>query len=282
MSPLVDPTVQATAYIAAACRAAETSRARPRLSDPLAALFTPDGAAATVARLADAGVDEVVERTVLIDRMLAEALDRNPGAAVVNLGAGFCTRPYRMDLSGCREVVEADDPAVVDLKARILHGRPATSAVRRVGLDVRDTTAVTALLDQVGRSGDVVLVTEGLLVYLPTVAVAALAAALASRPAAVHWLADVVSAGSARQMQTIARRLPGGLALFGLDSLAAIEEPGWRVVSYRALPVSRPRYGPAPAASSQAVVDGVIALDAVHRRRGDVRTAGRTTTPGQP
>ncbi|UWP87578.1 class I SAM-dependent methyltransferase [Dactylosporangium fulvum] len=267
MNPLVDRAVQATAYAAAACRAAESRRPRPRLSDPLAELFTPSGAAAQVARLADAGLDEVVGRTVLIDRMLAEALDRWPGAAVVNLGAGFCTRPYRMRLPGCRETVEADDPAVIELKSRALHGRQPTCPVRRVGLDVRDETAVTAVVDEAGRSGDVIVVTEGLLVYLPTGAVTALAATLTSRTAVVHWLADIVSEGSARQMRTIAGRVPGGLSLFGLDSLAPLEEPGWQVVGYRALPVSRLRYGPAPGVTSRALVDGVVALDRAGFRR---------------
>ncbi|GGM43188.1 class I SAM-dependent methyltransferase [Dactylosporangium sucinum] len=261
MNPAVDRTVQATAYAAAACRAAESRRPRPRLSDPLAELFTPGGAAAQVARLADAGLDEVVGRTVLIDRMLVEALDRWPGAAVVNLGAGFCTRPYRMRLSGCRELVEADDPAVVELKDRTLHGRQSNCPVRRVGLDVRDDTAVTALVDETGRSGEVIVLTEGLLVYLPAAAVTALATTLADRPAVVHWLADIVSEGSAQQMQTLAQRVPGALTLFGLETLAPLEGPGWQVVGYRALPASRPRYGPAPGASSRALVDGVVALD---------------------
>ncbi|MFG2039313.1 class I SAM-dependent methyltransferase [Dactylosporangium sp. NPDC048998] len=261
MDPLVDRTVQATAYAAAACRAAESRRPHPRLSDPFAELFTPGGADAQVARLADAGVDEVVGRTVLIDRMLVAALDRWPGATVVNLGAGFCTRPYRMRLSGCRELVEADDPAVIELKGRTLHGRRPSCPIRRVGLDVRNETAVTAVLDDAGRSGAVIVITEGLLVYLPTVAVTALAGTLASRPAVVHWLADIVSESSAGQMRTIARRVPGGLALFGIDSLAPLEEPGWQVVGYRALPVSRPRYGPAPGTSSRALVDGVVALE---------------------
>ncbi|MEU0557969.1 class I SAM-dependent methyltransferase [Dactylosporangium sp. NPDC006015] len=257
MNPLVDRTVQATAYAAAACRAAESRLPRPRVSDPLAELFTPTAAAAPIARLADAGRDEVVARTVLIDRMLVDALERRPGAAVVNFGAGFCTRPYRMRLPGCRELVEADDPAVVELKDRTLHGRPHSCPVRRVGLDVRDETAVSAVVDETGRSGDVIVLTEGLLVYLPAGAVTALAATLASRTGAAHWIADIVSADSARQMQTLAQRVPGGLALFGLDSLTPLEEPGWRVVAYRALPVPRPRSG----ASSRTLVDGVVALE---------------------
>ncbi|BCB75555.1 class I SAM-dependent methyltransferase [Phytohabitans flavus] len=264
MNPLVDQSVQATAYAAAACRAAESRRPNPRLSDPFAELFAPSGADAQVARLADAGVDEVVGRTVLIDKMLVAALDRWPGAAVVNLGAGFCTRPYRLDLSGFRELVEADDPAVVELKTRVLRGRQPSCPVRRVGLDVRDETALTAVLDEAGHSGAVIVVTEGLLVYLPAVAVTALAGTLARRPAVVHWLADIVSEGSAKQMQAIAQRVPGGLALFGIDSLAPLEAPGWQVVGYRALPVSRPRYGPATGTSSRALVDGVVALDRHH------------------
>ncbi|WP_408635677.1 class I SAM-dependent methyltransferase [Phytohabitans suffuscus] len=207
--------------------------------------------------MADAGVDEVVGRTVLVDTMLVAALSRWPGAAVVNLGAGFCTRPYRLDLPGCREMVEADDPAVVDLKSRILHDRRPTCPVRRIPLDVRDGTALDAVLAATGRTGPVIVVTEGLLVYLPPPALTALAGTLAAQRTTVHWLADIVSASSATQMRDIARRIPGGLALFGLDSLAPLEDPGWQVVAYRALPAAHPRYG----TSSRALVDGVLALD---------------------
>lgn len=258
----MSPSVQATAYAAAACRAAETRSARPRLNDPLAALFTPDGAAAQVAALADAGREEVVGRTVLIDTMLAEALTRFPGAAVVNLGAGYCTRPYRVALP-CREVVEADDPALLALKERALREHEPHCPVRRVGLDVRDSAALAALLTSVGAGGPVVVVTEGLLVYLAPEQVRALAGTLAGVPDVAGWVADVVGADSARQMATVAARVPGGLRLYGLDSLAPLEEPGWRVAAYRALPVARPRFGPSPvghAAASRAVVDGVLGL----------------------
>ncbi len=256
----MSPSVQATAYAAAACRAAETRSARPRLTDPLAALFTPDGAAAQVASLADAGREEVVGRTVLIDTMLAEALARRPGAAVVNLGAGYCTRPYRLDLP-CREVVEADDPALLVLKEQVLRGQTPRCPVRRVGLDARDPAALTALLTSAGAGGEVVVVTEGLLVYLPPAQVSTLAGTLAGVPAVAGWVADVVGADSARQMAAVAQRVPGGLALHGLDSLDPLEQPGWRVTAYRALPVARPRYGPGPAAASRTVVDGVVGME---------------------
>jgi hypothetical protein len=77
----------------------------------------------------------------------------------------------------------------------------------------------------------------------------------------VGWLADIVGADSARQMAAVAQRVPGGLALHGLDSLDPLERPGWRVAAYRALPVARPRYGPGPAAASRTVVDGVLSLE---------------------
>ncbi|GAA1644641.1 class I SAM-dependent methyltransferase [Catellatospora bangladeshensis] len=256
----VSLSVQATAYAAAACRAAETRSARPRLVDPLAALFTPDGVAAPVASLADAGREEVVGRTVLIDTMLVETLARRPGAAVVNLGAGYCTRPYRLELP-CREVVEADDPALLALKEQVLRGQTPRCPVRRVGLDVRDPTALTALLASAGDGGAVVVVTEGLLVYLASEQVRTLAGVLAGVSGVVGWLADIVGADSARQMAAVAQRVPGGLALHGLDSLDPLERPGWRVAAYRALPVARPRYGPGPAAASRTVVDGVLSLE---------------------
>jgi hypothetical protein len=51
------------------------------------------------------------------------------------------------------------------------------------------------------------------------------------------------------------------LALHGLDTLAPLEDAGWRATGYRALPVTRPRYGSVTGpAASRRVVDGVLAL----------------------
>ncbi|HWG99758.1 MAG TPA: class I SAM-dependent methyltransferase [Pilimelia sp.] len=246
--------VQATAAVAAACRAEESRQPRPRLVDPYAAALTAGLDAAGQALLAG-GRDEVVHRTLLVDALVGQAARRRPGLTVLNLGAGLCTRPYRLDLAGCREVVEVDAAAVLERKAAILRGARATCPVRRVAADVRDLPAL-------GAAAPVLVVTEGLLVYLEPADLAALAATLAGLAGVVGWVTDVVSAESAAAMAQLASRAGAGIGLTGLSTLDPIERAGWTVTDYRVLPVTR---APRPAApgsgpASARVVDGVLAL----------------------
>lgn len=293
--------VQATAYVAAACRAEESRQSAPRLVDPFAELFAPAPADARPAPAAlrgllAAGRDEVVARTAGIDRALRDALASGPAPVVLNLGAGFCTRPYRLDLSGCRLVVECDAAPVVARKDRLLATHRPSCPVVRVAADLRDGRQLARLLAGVERGDPFVVVTEGLLVYLSPTEVGALARGLAAAPGPAWWLADVVSPESARAMAVVAGRAGAGVTLHGLESLAPFEAAGWAVADYRILPVTRrapgtfsgaapggafsraapggafssagrggafagaARDGPPAAAISRRVVDGVVTL----------------------
>ncbi len=301
--PSVDDAVQATAFIAAACRAEETRQPRPRLIDPLAELFVAASSAPDEYGAADqpgsdharagsdharagsdharagsgrallaAGRDEVVARTLLIDQLLLSAVAHRP-PVVVNLGAGFCTRPYRLDLSGCRLLVEFDAAPVLALKERLLATERPTCPVRRITVDLRDTDALTRAVGSAELpDGPVVVLTEGVLVYLPEPELRRLATALAATPAVSHWLADLISTESAGGMNVLATRANAGVTLHGLASLAPIEEAGWVAAEYRPLPTvrssvrtaqgARGRWAgpPRPAAASRQIVDGVVAF----------------------
>ena len=231
--------VQATAYLAAAGRAE---------IDPYARLFL-GGLTPAERDLAARGSDEVVSRTRLMDLLLLGVL--GPAATVVNLGAGLCARPYRLDLSACREFIEVDAPAVLAAKTSILAGYQPSCPVRRI-------PGTTATLPPV--PAPAVVLTEGLLVYLTPAQVAALAATLAALPGPIDWLADIVSADSAAAMAQLAGRAGKPLPLSGLDSLSAFEHAGWQIRDYRPLPTARPAR---PGRSSHDIVDGVLHL---HRR----------------
>lgn len=268
----VDGAVQATAYLAAACRAAETRAPHPRLRDEYAERFVRARPAdqPSLRSLLDAGGDEVVARTVLLDELLRRELAAGDPPVVVNLGAGCCTRPYRLDLSGCQLVLELDAEPVLALKAELLADERPSCPVWRVAADLRDQPALAALLTaHCGGAGRVVVVSEGLLPYLPAEAVATLAATLAGALGDPVWLTDLVSGESARQMAQLARTAGARVELFGLATLAPFEQAGWVVADYRILPVAR--RGPVGARgpggtgrASHRVVDGVAAL---HRRR---------------
>src|SRR3954454_2501277 len=58
-----------------------------------------------------AGAEVVVPRTVLIDRALAEAVERDPAVQVVLLGAGLDARPWRLDALTGIAVFSVDHPA---------------------------------------------------------------------------------------------------------------------------------------------------------------------------
>lgn len=263
----VDGTVQATAYLAAACRAAENRRPAPRLRDELAALFEPHPGPPGHRALLDAGGDEVVTRAALVDELLTAQVAAGAPPVVVNLGAGFCTRPYRLDLSGCRLLLELDAAEVLAVKRRVLAGHRPSCPVERVAVDLRNRAGLAAALaDHVGDGDRVVVVSEGLLPYLDEPAVRALAGTLADAAAAV-WLTDVVSGWSAARMAQLAGAAGLRVALFGLDSLDPFERAGWTVTDYRILPVPRRGPWPGPAeghgaggAYSRQVVDGVLVL----------------------
>jgi O-methyltransferase involved in polyketide biosynthesis len=236
--------VQATAYLAAAGRAE---------IDPYAGLFL--GAMDDSARaLAASGRGEVLARTRLMDSMLLDFLRETPGGTVVNVGAGLCARPYRLDLSACRETIEIDALPVLEFKDSILSGYQASCPLRRIPGDARSLPALPT---------PAVVLTEGLLVYLSADELSTLATTLASLPGPVDWLADVVSLDSAEAMKTLASQSHTPLVLSGLDSLDVFEDAGFTVHDYRALPVNRaPAFGRPrhTGQTSHRVVDGVIHL----------------------
>lgn len=285
--------VQATAFLAAACRAAELARPAPRVRDELAPRFV----AARPAHLPDyrallaAGGEEVVARTALLDAVLAETLAiaaaRGRAPVLVNLGAGFCTRPYRLDLSACQLVLELDAAPVLEIKAGVLAGATASAPVQRVGLDLRDQDGLAATLaSRCAQADSVIVLSEGLLPYLPVEAVTTLAATL-GQVGEASWLTDLVCTASAQGMAQLARAAGVTLPLYGLDTLAPVESSGWAVVDYRILPVARrtplaggrPGGGSGPvggqgARASHGVVDGVVVL---HHTGGGQPEPGRTS-----
>src|SRR5439155_13261918 len=121
---------------------------------------------------------------------------------VVNLAAGLDARPYRMPLPASLKWIEVDLPAILDYKDSLLRRETPACALERVRLDLADRDARRELFERLGRGARRALViTEGLLIYLPADEVAALARDLATPPAFRGWVLDIVSPGLLRLMQ---------------------------------------------------------------------------------
>jgi O-methyltransferase involved in polyketide biosynthesis len=121
---------------------------------------------------------------------------------VVNLAAGFDARPYRLALPSQLLWIEVDLPKLMASKRELLADEKPSCTVERIETDLADAGARRELFAKIGARGkDVLVVTEGLLIYLTEAEVAALARDLAAVPTIRHWAIDLASPGLVAMFQ---------------------------------------------------------------------------------
>ena len=79
-----------------------------------------------------------------IQRGIASGVD-----AVLNLGAGLDTRPYRMDLPATLQWVEADFPNIIDYMNEKLAAHTPRCRLQRVAVDLANPEARSKFLAEV-------------------------------------------------------------------------------------------------------------------------------------
>lgn len=142
-----------------------------------------------------------VTRTYLFDRFIDQEL-RQGVDLVLNLAAGLDARPYRIQLPASLEWIEVDLPEILAYKEEILANEKPTCALERVRLNLADSDARRGLFDELNRRAKKILVlTEGLLIYLSGEEVARLAGDLASGASFQRWIMDLSSPGLLKMMQ---------------------------------------------------------------------------------
>jgi methyltransferase (TIGR00027 family) len=134
-----------------------------------------------------------ITRTRLIDDLIhtsvAEGCDR-----VLNLAAGLDTRPYRLDLPRELTWIEADLPAMIDDKERLLAGETPTCQLTRERVNLADVRTRDAFLTRaLAGARKALVLTEGLLLYLPAATVSEIGRDLYAREAVAWWMMDLSS-----------------------------------------------------------------------------------------
>ena len=180
-----------------------------------------------------------VARTVLFDRFIAEGITSGADM-VVNLAAGLDTRPYRMELPSQLHWIEIDLPDLLAYKSGMLAGETARCNVERIALDLANVAARRELFDRLStRATNVLIVTEGLVVYLAPEEVVTLAEDLASTPAFNRWALDMTSPALLRMMQaSMGKDLQQAGAPFKFapdQGPAFFERHGWKPVEVHSL-----------------------------------------------
>ena len=156
-----------------------------------------------------------------------------------NLAAGLDARPYRMNLPASLHWVEVDLPGILDYKEEILRGEKPACILDRARLDLSDVAARRQLFAALGGTvKNVLIITEGLLIYFSRDEVASLAQDLAAVYLFFHhWIIDIVSLGLLKMLQKgMGEQIREGKAEF---KFAPEEGPmfftahGWDVVDVR-------------------------------------------------
>jgi O-methyltransferase involved in polyketide biosynthesis len=169
----------------------------------------------------------------LVMRSVAQGFD-----CVLNLAAGFDTRPYRLDLPSELLWIEADLGPLIDEKQSLLRNKSPRCKLTRKSVNLAEPEARAALLHDVAVGArHVLVITEGLLLYLETDVVAQLARSLTAEPGLRAWIADFSSTEIVqmmkRDMKTSLANAPfkfipeGGVTFF--------VPYGWKAVHIRSL-----------------------------------------------
>jgi methyltransferase (TIGR00027 family) len=180
----------------------------------------------------------VVMRTVAIDalilKVVAEGVDM-----VINLGAGLDTRPYRMTLPEKLKWIEVDKPNIIQHKNDLLKSHTPVCQLSRVAMDLSDNLERRKFLRETTAGSEKVLVlTEGVVIYLPEEQVAMLAADLHELKPVTYWLVEYFSPESYRYLQATSRRRKlknAPFLFFPVDWTGFFEKNGWRLSDARYL-----------------------------------------------
>jgi methyltransferase (TIGR00027 family) len=228
-----------TALLAAIYRARETERNDAVFRDPFARRLAGERGdqIAKSMPFSERATSAWITRTYAYDEFIKQQV-REGVDMVVNLAAGLDARPYRMNLPASLHWIEVDLPGILDYKEEILRGEKPACILDRVRLDLSDVAARRQLFAAFGGTAkNVLIITEGLLIYFSPDEVASLAQDLAAIPVFHHWIIDIVSPGLLKMLQKgMGEQIREGKAEF---KFAPEEGPGfftahgWDVVDVR-------------------------------------------------
>ena len=179
----------------------------------------------------------MITRTAVFDEIIMERV-RQGADLVVNLAAGLDARAWRLPLPASLRWVDVDLPDILRYKTEILKDVSPVCLYEPVPADLTDAKARTALFTRLGAEGrNVLVITEGLLIYLTPEQVAGLARALHAVPTIRWWTIDLASPRLLHMMQRMwGRAVSAGNAAFRFapaEGTGFFRPFGWREREFR-------------------------------------------------
>ena len=258
--------VSDTALMVAACRALETECADGFVHDPFAARLAGERGRAILeaqprALMLRFGIGV---RSRFVDELLLEALASGGISTVVSIGCGLDTRPWRLELPPELRWIEVDFADMLDYKDSLMAAETPRCRRERLTADVNDTAQRQAIYAAVG-AAPALMITEGLLMYLPGATVEALAAETWRESGISQWISDVTTSAFATAIgmdtnQSV-RQVQAEDFLHGEQILETVQRHGW-----------------ATAARRSYITDTAFAMERARKMMGD-RPQGATPPP---
>ncbi|MGA2114863.1 MAG: class I SAM-dependent methyltransferase [Bryobacteraceae bacterium] len=230
--------VSDTALMVAACRALESESPNGFVHDPFAARLAGERGLAMLRALPQPHMMRfgIGVRSRFMDELLLETLASAPIATVLSVGCGLDTRPWRLELPPKLRWIEVDFADMLDYKDSLLSAETPRCRRERVTADVSDA-AQRLTIYAVAGPAQALMITEGLLVYLPAATVEALAAEAGRENGIVHWMSDIMTTGFAKALNLdtgrSVRNLQASDSLQGEQILDLVGRHGWVTAARR-------------------------------------------------
>ena len=232
--------VSDTARWVAVYRAMETERPDALFRDPFARTLA-GARGEEIVRTMKGGMSaawSMIVRTAVMDELLLRCVREDGADCVLNLAAGLDARPFRLALPATLRWVDVDFADMLDYKWSVLQSATPSCRYERMAADLSAEASRRAIFSRIGREERRVLViAEGLLVYLAPASVTALAGDLHAQEAFAWWMIDLASPRLLRWMQrSWGKRAAEGNAPFlfaPAEGPKFFEPAGWRELEFR-------------------------------------------------
>ena len=228
--------VSDTALMVAAARALESARPNGLINDPYAARLAGErGMAIVSAREQDWMRIGISVRTHFIDEFVHDAITEHGVRTVLDLGAGLDTRPWRMDLPSTLRWIEVDFEPVLDYKLNVLSHDQPKCIHQAISADLTSAEDRTRIHSTVG-SDPALMITEGLLMYLPADVVRAFGTDFPQHTGIRLWLFDLASVAVMRMVHSQGleqiEKVRAEDHLTGIEITNMVRRTGWRLLDY--------------------------------------------------
>ena len=224
--------VSETAIWVAWYRAEENKRKDAHFRDIYAEKFIGDKGLKIVKSIKSESMRWVfVARTLSIDNNLLDCLKESKIDAVLNLGAGFDVRPFRLNLPQNLTWIDVDLANIIEIKKSVLADVKPNCAVEYHVLNLEQHAQRSEFLKKIaGRFKNIFVISEGLTPYLNEMEVGTLAKNLSQFPSYQHWTFDYMTIQVLHDMEVKwgkALHNSGCPFKFGIPDACWFESYGW-------------------------------------------------------